>query len=781
MSLVYNIHYETASIIFLTVIYTYLRLMYTADTDSSRRFRNLVLLLIFANLADVLTAVDISYAPILPHWINIASNSLYFFLTASLMFYYIKYIEGFLGKNRNKANDIVVNVFMCFHITILIVNFFSGWVFYFDENEVYTHGFMYFGVYGIILFFVIDGIYLGITNRKSLPPKQLFSILFFSFFEIAGIVVQAVFLPNYLIALFAASVSVVVIMFALETPDYKRLIMTMVELEESQRKLEEANVDAENARKEAENANKAKSAFLAAMSHEIRTPINGVIGMNSIIQKESNDPKILEYANNIENAGNGLLALVNDILDFSKIESGKMEVIPVEYELSNVLSSCYNMVFMRARDKGLELMFENNTTIPNKLYGDETKIRQIITNLLTNAIKYTEKGTVFLTADWEEGEYDNMTLIISVKDTGIGIKKEHIERLFDAFTRLDEERNRNIEGTGLGLRITKQYMDLMDGVIEVESEYGAGSEFTVRIPQIIVKDGIQLGEFANYVHIDTDEDLDKVNRFKCPNGRILVVDDVKMNLKVIEGLLKDTELTIDSVQSGDACIDMVRQHTYDVILLDHIMPEMDGIETLAKLKQMGKEFNPRTPVIMLTANAGEGAKEEYLKLGFTDYLAKPVREGALNEMLIKYLPENLVESEIDSSEKEIDRQIKENQADENKSEFAKQYDFLDIATGMSYCMDSEDFYKEVIGEFRSGSKYDELQSLFDNADWKNYEVVIHGVKSTAMTIGAVEVSNMAKELEMAAKEGNFEFIRSSHYPFMRRYGKLLDNLDEASM
>lgn len=831
MNLVYNVHYEVASIIFLSVIYIYLNLMYSGETGSGKRFRNLVLLIILATLADVITAVDISYAASLPHWFNILINTLYFLLTAYLLFYYIVYIGSFLGQERKSKNQMAMTGVLVVYVLLLIVNCFTGILFYFDENSVYSHGIIYYIIYGFNFTFVIDGVCLGLVNRKFLPPRQLFSILLFSFLEISGCIVQAVFLPDYLIILFASAVSMVVIMFALETPDYKRLTIALDELKESERKLQIANENAIRARKEAEEANQAKSAFLAAMSHEIRTPINGVLGMNSIIMKETKDSMIREYSKNIENAGNGLLALVNDILDFSKIESGKMEVIPCEYHLSDVLSACYNMVFLRARDKGLDILFENNTTIPNTLYGDEPKIRQIITNLITNAIKYTEKGMVLLTADWEMGERNEMVLIISVKDTGMGIKKENIGKLFDAFTRLDEQKNRNIEGTGLGLKITKQYLDLMDGTIEVESEYGAGSEFTVRIPQTIVGSNDELGEFANYVHISTEEEAAKTYRFRCPKGKILIADDVEMNLKVLRGLLKDTGLLIDTVNSGKEAIEMVGKVAYDVILLDHIMPEMDGIETLQVIQSMDKIFNPKTPVIMLTANFSISAAEEYKGKGFTDYLTKPVKESELNAMLIKYLPSELVSVLDESAEtKEVASAdaVKDNSTlatqmtaqattqevtqnaihtetvssvmastessamsssevsnesitkpkSESESKLETKYGFLDINVGLEYCMNDENLYVEIVREFRTGSKYDELQELFDKEDWKNYEIIIHGIKSSAKTIGALEVSDLAQGLEVSIKDENYDFVKNNHYIFMRKYGRLLDNLDE---
>lgn len=795
MGLVYNVHYEVASAIFLMVVFAYLRLQYSTNIESTRKFRKIVLLLIFANAFDVLTAVDISYASLLPNWLNVLSNTLYFATLVYLLFNFIQYVGIVVSVKIPKWHNVTINIIMLAYVLILIGNLFFGWLFYFDENSKYTAGPLYLSIYILSFAFVIDGSVIVILLRKNIQRRQMYSILFFSFMEIAGCFIQMLVIPDVLVSVFSGSVAMIVIMFALETPDYRRLTIAMEQLEASKNMLENAKKEAEHARQEAEDANKAKSAFLASMSHEIRTPINGVLGMNAIILKECNDPQIIEYARNIDNAGNGLLSLINDILDFSKIESGRMEIVPVEYDLANVLSACYNMVFLRAREKNIDLLFENNTTIPNKLYGDEVRIRQIITNLLTNAIKYTEEGMVLLTADWNPGADDNMELVISVKDTGMGIKKKNLEHLFEAFSRFDEIKNRNVEGTGLGLKITKQFLDLMNGSIEVDSIYGKGSEFTVRIPQKVVSQ-TELGDFANYVHISrADESKTVVSyKFECPKGHILVVDDVDMNLKVIKGLLKETKLAVDTATSGKECLEKVQLTNYDIILLDHMMPTMDGIETLVEMRKMNNSFNINTPVIMLTANAVQGAKEEYLEAGFTDYLSKPVTEEYLYKMLIKYLPKNLVHLKDDGkasspvvsvakeqTSNEIVKDIRDTVdvvQEEVLSAFERRFKFLDVKTGMTYCLNSEEFYESIIKEFRTTSKYEEIQELFDNADLVNYAIMVHGIKSSALTIGATEVSSMAKGLEFAAKSEDIDYLKANHYPFMHKYGELLDNLDE---
>lgn len=381
----------------------------------------------------------------------------------------------------------------------------------------------------------------------------------------------------------------------------------------------------------------AKAQFLASMSHEIRTPINAVLGMDEMILRESNQQEVLEYATDIQNAGKSLLSIINDILDFSKVESGKMEILPVEYSLPELIRDSYNMVAMRAREKKLAFIIKNNPVLPTKYLGDEMRIRQILVNFLTNAVKYSEEGTVTLIVDGHQTEEENVWMLkLSVKDTGIGVKEADLPYLFSAFTRVDEKKNRNIEGTGLGLALSKNLTELMHGEIAVESEYGKGSTFSVSLPQQVV-DKKPMGEF----HVgDAANRIAKPKKsiLYAPEGRILVVDDVAVNLKVFTSLLKKSGLTIDTAESGEECLKLIQEHVYDLIFLDHMMPKMDGMETLVEMKKLENNRNAKTPVIMLTANAIQGVKEQYLSAGFSDYLSKPVQMETLEEMILSYLP-----------------------------------------------------------------------------------------------------------------------------------------------
>ena len=537
-----------------------------------------------------------------------------------------------------------------------------------------------------------------------------------------------------------------------------------------------------NMLEEVVRANEAKSQFLANMSHEIRTPINGILGMDSVLLKECHDENLREYAKNIQSAGQSLLSIINDILDISKIESGKMEILTIRYQLFSVLNDCYNLTKIKLQNKPVSFIMQINEKLPSWLYGDEVRIRQIINNFLSNAVKYTKEGNITFELDFEEKTDEQILLVITVRDTGIGIKEEDLGKLFESFTRIEEKRNRNIEGTGLGLNLTKNLVNLMGGEVFAESTYGKGSCFTAKIPQKIA-DAKPMGDFGKrYQQYLSTSDDDKLS-FLAPDAKILVVDDVTMNLKVVEGLLKATKIQIDTAVSGSECLECVKTTPYQMIFLDHMMPEMDGLETLEHMKNLADNPNAQTPVIMLTANAIVGAKEEYIEAGFTDYLTKPIRETELLEMILKYLPEELVcENGGQGIEKSQDAQDME--LPEAGGEGAEplqrleQLEGLDVKTGLTYCMNEEDFYIEMLQEFLQADKASQLKHFLAEEDWDNYRTTVHALKSTSLTIGAAHLSGEAKALEMAAKEGNMDYIRSHHDGVMDEYKELTDHLKE---
>lgn len=400
--------------------------------------------------------------------------------------------------------------------------------------------------------------------------------------------------------------------------------------------------ETEQKKQQAIMSSKAQAQFLANMSHEIRTPINAVIGMNEMILRENENETIQEYAHNIQSSSNMLLSLVNDVLDFSKIESGRLELVEGTYHLGNLLQDAMLLLNARATGKAISTQLEIDSELPSKLYGDELRIKQILTNLLSNAVKYTKEGSVTLRTKYLLVDEENLVLHISVSDTGIGIKKDDLEKLFDSFKRLELSKNRNIEGTGLGLNIAKSLVELMKGYITVESEYGKGSTFTVSIPQRII-DNTPIGNLEETVRQYRNEQLKPGQRFIAPDASILVVDDNIMNLSVIKALLKRTQIQTETADSGAKCLELTKEKKYDIILMDHMMPEMDGIETLHKLRADGENPNHNSVVIALTANAIAGCREMYMEQGFDDYCSKPVKANLLDELLIHHLPKDVVQ------------------------------------------------------------------------------------------------------------------------------------------
>lgn len=520
---------------------------------------------------------------------------------------------------------------------------------------------------------------------------------------------------------------------------------------------------------DAEAANMAKSSFLANMSREIRTPINAILGMNEMILREEKDPAIRGYAGNIQASGNSLLSIVSDVLDISKIESGKLEIIPVDYEVNSLISDCCNMAAGRAKAKELELLVECADNVPMKLCGDETHIRQIIMNLLTNAVKYTEKGTVKLIVSgrFTDGGF---VLKVDVSDTGIGIAEENLPQLFTQFQRFDLQRNRNIEGTGLGLSIVKRLCDLMSGTITARSVLGSGSTFTVELPQKVVDStpcgGVNLNYSAGAEH-------EYHHSFEAPEAKILAVDDLPVNLLVIANLLKETRIKIDTAGSGRECLDKCSQQKYDLILMDHMMPEMDGVQTFEKLHGDKSSPNFETPVIMLTANALAGMREQYMDVGFADYVSKPVRGAKLEEAIRRNLPESLI--------KPASPEIPAEAVSTEPSGFADicgAVPELNVNAALQYCCGSAELLNDLLHDFTENDHFSDLKAAFEEKRWEDYRRHAHSLKSTSLMIGLTGLSERARASELALKGGCTEFAELNHDSLIEEYSALLGKIKD---
>ena len=509
-------------------------------------------------------------------------------------------------------------------------------------------------------------------------------------------------------------------------------------------------------------ASQAKSAFLANMSHEIRTPINAVLGMNELILRESKEKSILEYASNIKTAGSNLLSIVNDVLDFSKIEAGKMELISENYEVSSLIVDLMNMTRERAFKKKLNYEIKVSPSLPKTLIGDCVRLKQCILNLLTNAIKYTKKGSVIFSVDYEKVSEEKILLKIHVKDTGSGIKKEDMPRLFAPFERIEEEKNRTIEGSGLGISIVRRILDLMHSQLDVKSIYGKGSDFSFMVKQQ-VSDWTGIGDL-NEAYSETVAVMSNYKeKIYAPRAKLLFVDDTAMNLDVIKGLLKNTGISIDTVLSGKEALEAVKQNKYDIIFIDHRMPEMDGIQTLHAMKQMTENLCAGKPCIALTANALSGVKNMYLSEGFDDYLSKPVNPVKLEEMIRNYLPKEYLE--------EFQPLPEHNKTD--YSDFIKQVKALpsiNSALALTNCA-SEELLLNTIRQFYSSidKNLSEIQNFFKNKDWENYCIKVHSLKSTSRLIGAEELSKISELLENFSYSKEENKISEPHKELVKMY------------
>ena len=515
----------------------------------------------------------------------------------------------------------------------------------------------------------------------------------------------------------------------------------------------------------ADSANKAKSDFLADMSHEIRTPINAVLGMNEMILRESDDEGIIEYASNIRSAGNTLLAIINNILDFSKIEDGKMTLVPVEFDFAELISGLVNTISERAKAKGLAVNVDIDGSVPSKLYGDDVRISQVLMNLLTNGVKYTEKGSVTLRVLMRGEEDGNAKLRFEVADTGIGIREEDIDKLFKSFERIEEKRNRHIEGTGLGISIVTKLLDMMDSKLDVDSEYGEGSTFGFDLRLRIV-DREPVGDYAAR-HRSASREHGEDEHIRAPGARILVTDDNDMNLKVAVNFMKIFGITPVTCTSGMETVELLKRQKFDIIFLDHMMPVMDGIETLKELKE--KDLLGGASVIALTANAVVGAEEQYLKEGFDGYLSKPIMLKDIEKVLKNYMPEELID---DGSS------IKEDHSCPVSVEKAKAIG-LNVTNGIEYSGGEEDFYIEILTEYAKSAddKCASLGSFLKEKDLKDYRVLVHSLKSTSRMVGADDIADKAKALEDASASEDLEFVESHHDEFVEAYktisGKIL--------
>ncbi len=520
---------------------------------------------------------------------------------------------------------------------------------------------------------------------------------------------------------------------------------------------------------EANQANEAKSYFLSTMSHDIRTPMNAILGLNEMVLRDSHEETVIGYSENIRTAGNTLLGLINDILDFSKIEAGKMDIVNVDYSLVSALNDLVNIVQNKAEDKGLAFNIDVDGKIPSILHGDEIRIKQVITNILSNAVKYTKEGSVTFSVGYDKipEKPDSIILKVSVADTGIGIKQEDMDRLFKAFERIEEKRNRNIEGTGLGMSIAQSFLGMMGSKLQVQSVYGEGSVFSFDLEQKVVK-WDPVGNYEEAYKRSLSQRRSYSVKFNAPHAKILCVDDTPVNLTVFASLLSRTKMQIDTAESGDEAIVMYKKQHYDVIFLDHMMPDKDGIETLKEMRGIKGSPNDETPIICLTANAISGMREMYIKAGFDDYITKPIDPDRLEMTLLQYLPKGKIAPAGDENEND----------DYVLPDFLYHLEELDVGAGLMHCGNGES-YMTTLKMYRGAvqKNADDIEQFWAVKDIKNTTIKVHALKSTSRVIGALELGEFAARLEKAGNQGDADMLDRELGNLLSKYRKLAKELE----
>ena len=696
---------------------------------------------------------------VLSDGVHVVVNASTFVITNIGIMFFALYVFSFIREKYevSKTHDYIIFAIAAVDVCWVILGVYTGNLFT-VENGIYNYGPWRDYVAVVPIICILYAIAVMLRCVKHIGRKS--AIIFSTFFIFpATIAVILLFFPSFDFSYVAAAMSCCVMFFFLQN---------------------EAINEAKLREQVSLEANEAKSDFLARMSHEVRTPINTIIGMDEMIIRESPEGRVLEYAKDIRSAGKSLLSIVNDILDFSKIEAGKMEIVPVEYDVSHMIYEATNMIRFKAAKKGILFDVSVPRNLPSKLIGDDVRITQVLTNLFTNSVKYTNKGTIWFRVLLKDTEVMNdgseyAVLHFEVEDTGTGIKQEDMEKLFISFERLDLERNRSIEGTGLGIPITLKLLELMGSSLAVKSEYGKGSVFSFDIKQRIA-DKTPIGDYEESIEAYTEKQEVYNGSFTAPDAKILVVDDNTMNRKVLISLLNETEMDITEAEGGQEAIDLAGEQKFDLIFMDHMMPGINGVKAMRRIKSKKDGPCSKTPIVVLTANAIAGAKEKYLDNGFDAFLSKPINYEELEGIIKELLPNEMIKPAA-----------KKDGQFPKKTAYSVKPSELPVIFGLDWNvaymhLKEKKAVDTIIGEFYNtlDAQADILQNLKDSLpeSFEDYRIAVHGMKSASASIGIIPLSGMAATLEKASSKEDLETVNTLHDVFVREWRSYKEGLNE---